>query len=221
MVDPEDIIKEGLKIMATETVKIAITPVIKDRIELIRNWFGKPWSEQRLTRAARILVDAEGQAIDAGFKPQPVHIRIVEPLLASASLEDDPELIRRWASLLSNASSPRASNKILPGYIDVLRQLTPIQVAILDWLYERRRARDEITTKEQLMEKFELPIDDFALFMTDFQRLNILRASNIQFQDAFSNQDIFRQVHLTTFGFYFIYSCQPPASNTDAEPQSD
>lgn len=211
MINPQDAALEAARIVATEAVKAVAAPAIKEAIERIKARLGNMWSDDRIGRAARILIDAEGQAIDAGFGPSPVHDRILEPLLANGSLETEPELIRRWASLLANAASWGATNKILPGYIDVLRQLTPIQAAILDWLYGRGMDKSETTSNAQIVEKFQLPVDDFALFMTDFQRLNILRATSQQFEDLRSREDIFRYVRLTTFGFYFIRACQPPS----------
>jgi Abortive infection alpha len=60
----------------------------------------------------------------------------VIPLLEAASLQDDDELIERWAGLLANATDP-AGSPVEPGFPDVLRQLSPVDARLFDYIVLR------------------------------------------------------------------------------------
>lgn len=94
----------------------------------------KEWVEQRHQRATATLLSAGELLNDAGIEPQPVPGRILLPILEHASLQDQPELQEKWAALLANAATPKFQ-EILPGYIEILRQLTPMHVVLLDYMY--------------------------------------------------------------------------------------
>lgn len=92
---------------------------------------------------------AEIMAQDAGFIPQPVPPKILFPLLDGVSLEEDEDMHTMWVALLANASSPTFAEKVRPGYIALLREMSPDEAALLNWIYadgiRKRKKRPALT----------------------------------------------------------------------------
>jgi len=57
-------------------------------------------------------------------------------MLEQCSLEDDPELQEKWASLLANAASQDRCHIVYPPFGSILSKLTSLQVLFLDKLHE-------------------------------------------------------------------------------------
>jgi hypothetical protein len=64
------------------------------------------------------------------------------PILQHASVEDDHEMQSRWAALLANNSA--TPDKVLPGFPRILSELSPLDVRILDWLYNDTQPRPPV-----------------------------------------------------------------------------
>jgi hypothetical protein len=182
--------------------------------------------------ATATLVSAAEMLSSAALEIQPVPGRILIPLLQAASLEDDEMLRQKWAALLANAASSTDANKILPAFSEILRQLTPVQAQILDWLFEKASdggigflvwpdvARAEIETH------FHLSHDDYALFVSDMDRLQVLEGrrdtkvpahlsmSTEQMQaliiGRWDSREKYNFVTLTTLGLRFMFACMSP-----------
>jgi hypothetical protein len=142
--------------------------------------------------------------------------RILFPLLDYASVEDDPSLQEKWAALLSNAASAGSANEILPGYLDVLKQLTPIHVRILDWMIqqEHERAWPDVPNwrdipRAEIEQTFSLSPAHYALLMADLDRLKLLRGLVTTVGSVTDNRMQYDLMVLTPFGIGFIRACQP------------
>jgi len=72
-------------------------------------------------------------AREAGFTPQAVPPKILFPLLEGASFEESEDLHTMWAALLANAASPENAGKVRPGFIAILKEISPHEVALLNW----------------------------------------------------------------------------------------
>ena len=84
----------------------------------------------KVARKAQSLLEASGRAAAAG------DMNVVIPLLEAASLQEDDELIERWAGLLANATDP-AGSPVEPGFPDVLRQLSQVDARLFDYIVLR------------------------------------------------------------------------------------
>lgn len=58
--------------------------------------------------------------------------RVAIPILESASLEDDDTLQNVWAKLIANGTDPNFKAILHPGYIEIIKQLTPDEAVILN-----------------------------------------------------------------------------------------
>jgi len=65
-------------------------------------------------------------------KTIPLPPRTAIPMLESASLEDDEILQKVWAQLIANSTDPNFKESFHPGYIEIIRQMSPNEAIILD-----------------------------------------------------------------------------------------
>jgi hypothetical protein len=65
-----------------------------------------------------------------------VPLKTLLPLLEYASLEQEDDLQEKWAALLANASAS-GPILVLPGFSDILKQLSPQEARLLDGIYDR------------------------------------------------------------------------------------
>ena len=63
-------------------------------------------------------------------------IKLLFPLLEGASLEENEDLHTMWAALLANAAATDDTNRVRPGFIASLRQLSPDEALILTYIYD-------------------------------------------------------------------------------------
>jgi hypothetical protein len=134
---------------------------------------------------------AERMAQKAGFSPQAVRIKILFPLLEGASLEEDEGLHTMWAALLANAASPASADKVRPGYIALLKQMSPDEAAILRWVYDRNlklRMKRPIERPECFLDELQKVYgelykstngnsDEFTICLSGLEAADLLRKS--------------------------------------------
>ncbi|GAB3639144.1 hypothetical protein GCM10027422_47350 [Hymenobacter arcticus] len=105
-------------------------PAVEELGEIGRDYV-KGW---RAKNGSAVLAGADKLLAEAGREPQTVPLKVLLPLLDAASLEDEPTLAEKWAALLANAADPVQQAPVLPGFIEVLRQLTPEDARVLEAL---------------------------------------------------------------------------------------
>jgi hypothetical protein len=121
--------------MAADLVTIATTAVLTQFLTPTAKSIG----EVALERAKQIGSKAVSYLATVGRKPKPVEEKLLYPILQAASLESDPALAERWAALLANAADPAQKAPVQPGYAEVLRQLTPTDALVLQYIYRNIR----------------------------------------------------------------------------------
>jgi len=101
--------------------------------------FGERWRDEvrlyHYKRQLECVKKAKKIALEAGFTPTAVPVKMLFPLLECASLEEDEDLHTMWSALLANAASPEYANQIRLGYIAVLHQLAADEAALLNWIW--------------------------------------------------------------------------------------
>jgi hypothetical protein len=141
-VNPDDIIKvapEIAKVAGPLAAAIPFTAIVKRMLGPAADELAERWRDKvriyRYGRQIQCLKKAEKMATDAGFTPKAVPIKILFPLLEGASLEENDDLHTMWAALLANSSSPNAE-KVRPGFIAILRQLSHEEAKLLNCIYD-------------------------------------------------------------------------------------
>jgi hypothetical protein len=166
----------------------------------------------------------------SGVAVQPPPGRILFSLIEYASLEEDEGLRRKWAALLLNAAADGSINSVLPGYVEILRQLTPVQAAMLDWVYETKSHLEKNVMKwksfsrTELEKHFHLTSYQSLLLVTDLTRLQVMEAStfvettlikaNPPREDGaaggFTAPSSYSMLHLTQLGIGLVEICKAP-----------
>lgn len=90
---------------------------------------------RRKRNAITVIVQADQVPLEAGSPVGEIPLRILQPALEGASLEDDPDIQTKWANLLANAADPREATPVSPMFPRILRDLGPREVKFLDKLH--------------------------------------------------------------------------------------
>jgi hypothetical protein len=170
----------------------------------------------------------------SGDSPSPVPGRILMPILDYASVEDDDAMQRKWGALLANAASHTEANKVLPAFAEILRQLTPVQAQILEWMYEMEENNGPNlfptwpdVARNDIESRFSLSYADSALLITDLERLQLIeprrdieegkRGIEIPMDqmlqlvvDRWNSRVRYEWIGFTALGLRFVMACTPP-----------
>jgi hypothetical protein len=65
-----------------------------------------------------------------------VYLKLIEPMLEQAFLEEDEELQKIWDRLITNTLDPTFDVEIRYAYIDILKSLTSLDVKILKYVFD-------------------------------------------------------------------------------------
>lgn len=102
--------------------------------------YGLMWGDsvkmRRTKRLVKGLAKTKRMLAEAGFDPQAVPDKLLLPIFDGMSVEDDENLQDMWAALLANAASPENADKVRPGFIATLKQMSPDEAGALDWIYD-------------------------------------------------------------------------------------
>jgi hypothetical protein len=193
------------------------------------------WAKKRGELAGKTVIEAANLLHNAAIEPQPVPGRILMPILEASSLEEDEQLRSRWSALLANAASTGPSNKIIPAFAEILRQLMPIHAEILDWMFSLK-TQAIVTSwpdvaRSDIEHRFHLSPEDYALLIMDMERLQLIeprRDINTMERepaidvgqlvhlvvDRWNSRVKYDSVSLTTLGIRFMQACTPPAGTS-------
>ncbi|GAB3843659.1 hypothetical protein GCM10028822_00060 [Hymenobacter terrigena] len=192
----------------------------------------KKW---RTGNAAQTAAQASTMLDDAGIAPQPVAPKVLLPLLEAASLEDDEFLRTQWAALLANAATPHRKVPVEPGFVEILKQLTPVQVRILTvvsseagttgqssgvtYMAQTHKIQRQLQADGVSVEEFEIALDNLI-------RLRLCSASgmaplnttlnsgnNAALMMAAALGHGTANVGLTKLGLAFLAACSAPNSS--------
>lgn len=135
-------IPEAMGVAKVAAASIPFTAIVKRMLGPAADELAEMWRDQvrlyRYERQLKCVEKAEKMVQDAGFTPKAVPIKLLFPLLEGASLEEDEDLHTMWAALLANAASPENAGKVRPAFSAILRELTPDEAALLNWMYIQR-----------------------------------------------------------------------------------
>lgn len=192
----------------------------------------KQWAERRNDRAEKLVIDAALVLDDAGLTPHAVPGEILIPLLQAGSATEQPELQDKWVALLANAASG-LHDGIIPGFIDILRQLTPTQAKILDWMFGQKypvsiNSWPDFDRKD-IEQVFSLSPAQYGLLITDMERLKLIEAHRkvtsskhmidgeelLQWvMDQLNERERYKSLALTSLGVHFMEACTRPNAHS-------
>jgi hypothetical protein len=124
---------------AAKAVEPYLLKVLGAPLEQIGGLLASPFEEMKKRRAARfakIAAEAAEQVSAAGAEPIQIPDYIALPLFEKATLIDDDDLQKKWASLLANASNPEAAASISQVFPTMLAGLSPRDAKFLDVFFD-------------------------------------------------------------------------------------
>jgi hypothetical protein len=199
-----------------DLIKALLEPGAKEAGLLIRDSI----RIYRVNRARRLFERANTMFKARNITPKPIAPKLLIAILENGSLEDDDDLQDRWAALLVNSSDNRGKD-LLPSAPEILKQLSPWEVLLLQNCFEaltmnslvphphpeRQSQLKTITDwQNELLSKrgFAQPSMghhyDFMVMLDNLLRLGLLRTKPLQDDKV--------DVHMTTAGYKFIFLCQ-------------
>jgi Abortive infection alpha len=133
----EDLVGAGKAADALERGTRELREVARDLVGPLTAEIGHYFADQfrifRFRSAVRAVGKAKDMVAAAGLSIHPIDLRRLVPLLEGASLEEDDDLVSKWAGLIATAA---VSTDTLPAFADILRQLTPEEARMLDFIFD-------------------------------------------------------------------------------------
>lgn len=168
----EEVAKE-----AKEFIGKLVNPALEETGQILGDNI-KYW---RFRNEVNILIKAKKYLDDKGIEPRNISLKTLVPLLEYSSLEEDENLRNKWAALLAKAAEPGNQLDIEAAFIDILRQLSPLEASILDTLYnqylssESKIRSEHVFIKEKICENFGLIEQQYQIIIDNLFRLNVLQ----------------------------------------------
>ena len=117
--------------LGTREVRELLSLFLKPSITQL-GLFGGDWlKSQRETQLAKTLAKAKAKLNAGELTINPVPLKLLKPIVEDCSLEEDEDMIERWANLLAAAA---CGDPVLPTYVRLLAELTPNEARLLDAL---------------------------------------------------------------------------------------
>jgi len=191
-----------------------VSGMITDKLRFVR------W--QRLVKMSddvNAILEGRG-VLDARAVPP----KLALPIFEEGSLEEDENLQKLWSQLLANAMDPNFNGELRYGFVDIIKNITGTEVAILNCFYkilERKGRIDDLTNitnyslkKEQIMEMVGINESDYQINIFNLMRMQcigpaIIKSSSIMLGSE--QATIYKgtdSVVLTPLGIKFIEACK-------------
>lgn len=131
---PPDVIVT-LATAGADQIKMVFTRLVEPFCKEVGESWGDWARKSRFERQIKTLLLAKERLERAGLSPKSVNLKILVPLLENAALEDSDEMTERWAALLAKAANPNRKLGHESAFVEILRQLTPLDAQALDRFY--------------------------------------------------------------------------------------
>jgi hypothetical protein len=194
----------------------------------------RSWRERRTRRAIATVTEAASLLQTARRRAIPVPGRILFPLLDAASVEEDPEVRRMWATLLAQSADEAKQGHVLPSFVSILKELSPTEAAVLQAVYladarHDRRIDYEASgmaarfnprflriyseDHECMFSDIEMPFGNYRVLFDNLARLGLVEQSFAVEKNG--GYRVYSELALTPLGYHFIAACtEPPGATT-------
>lgn len=138
-------------------------------------------------------------------------------MLEGVSYEEDESMHTMWAALLVNAAQPSTAAQVRPGFIALLKQMSPDEAHLLNWYYTEVKIRnesfprvsaefkfDELSSAYRSLENVSLG-DDFVICLSNLEAADLIRRL-----DHMVNDGILPRYVSTARGTALYRACLPP-----------
>jgi hypothetical protein len=116
------------------------TDVVKRLYGPLIDHYGEKFRERALRRITPVLAEADRLLAEGEKRITDVPDRLLIPILQKVSVNDSDALTHKWASLL--AASAKAPENISTSFVNILGELSPTDVRLLDCSFDRFQKED-------------------------------------------------------------------------------
>ena len=177
----------------------------------------------RFKNAVNLTLRAKRFLESKGIEPRKVPPATLIPLLEAGSLHEDDDLQTRWSAMLAHAVNPDSDVSVTPAYPQILRQLSTLEVAVLDWLFESDQVADKEleslsppvvveAKKETVIKEFQLTERQFEVIASNLHRIGVVEAGHYYVQTrsggSSTSTRFYSSLRLTPVGDSFVRSCK-------------
>lgn len=214
-------------IIGTEKLAESVERGTREIRELVGDLLGPPASEAGQYLADKIRLYRFNAAIEAlkkartiiaasGLPANPMDLKRLVPMLEGASLEENDDLISRWAGLIASAAT---TSDTLPAFAEILRQLTPEEARMLDFMFDNAVDVAGLVGPAQGVDKAKLRTESalsqeqFLVRVQNLHRLElIVQLTNVVAEPVrgFRGWGHVGHVGLTALGEAFVRACRGP-----------
>lgn len=125
-------------------LKTLLGPAVKESGELIADQI----RYRRFKNQLVIFTKAKDLLESKSLEPRQINLKTLSPLLEYSSLEEDEKIQNIWANVIANISSFDTEQSLNLKCIEILKEITPNEIILLDFLFAKFAA-DEKTTLER------------------------------------------------------------------------
>lgn len=148
--------------------------------------------------------------------------KLALPIIEEATLEDDPNLQYLWNHLLANAMNPNFNDEVRYGFIEMIKNITGIEVKLLNEFYEALRCQNKLSpisnvfqyslSKEQIIQILDITIDIYAVSINNLMRLQLLSPAILKGSVKMGSEELtiykgIDAVTITPLGIKFVEAC--------------
>lgn len=198
---------------------LSLSPKLNECISLIGIMFpgtAAKITERRIESMHTILKAAQNKLNSLSLSPEEykdISLKCQIPIIEYASLEEDVSLQELWANLITNILNPYFKNDIRLTFINILRELAPIDALLLNALYSSNTPYKFLSETECLIwspnDYILVNRDSFNVSLEVLISLNLLTQLNESNSVSIANYYIVTKdtTHLTTLGKLFAFAC--------------
>jgi hypothetical protein len=178
--------------------------ILSDQVKLWR------WSNQ-----INIIKKAQNKIEESGLSKKQIPLKVLVPIIQNSSLEQDENMQEKWANMLANAATDNV--EISPNYAAILNELSPIEVSILDKIYQEVNKESDYQKRKsiqfdanELKTMLGITEEKMDLIIENLYRLNLFQApaghgiAVGDYKFALRTTKIFE---FTTLGYEFVRAC--------------
>jgi hypothetical protein len=159
--------------------------VFKEPIEEVTGMVTDKLRFVRWRRLVQMSDDVNNILEDKGINdPRAVPPKLALPIFEEASLEEDPSLQQLWNHLLANSMNPDFNGELSYGFVDMIKNITAIEVSILDNFYETIKSEERLNNlaelshyslkKEQIQRIVNISVDQYQVSIHNLMRMQCI-----------------------------------------------
>jgi hypothetical protein len=103
---------------------------------------------RRFKNQVIIFTKAKELLESKSIEPKQINLKTLSPLLEYSSLEEDEKVQNIWSNVIANISSYETEQSLNLKCIEILKEITPDEILILDFFFEKFRVDEKITLEK-------------------------------------------------------------------------